>query len=281
MKKIIVLLLLLTAGCNAPTPETSQLSQRIVSLAPAITEILFAIGAGDQVVGVTTYCNYPVAVEKLPRVGNFATIDFEKIISLRPDLVIATRDGNPQEAVVKLRTLGIETLVIGGKSFKDLLSSINLIGRSVNRRREAQSLAGRLEIRWKAIGEKHASTQRPKILLLYGIDPLVAAGKGSLGDELIAQAGGKNIFAGSSKQYVTTEHEKIISLAPEVIVQVTMGSESTQETQEYWSKWYSIPAVKNGRVCVLDPDLITRPGPRIIEGLNLLAKAIHGETTGK
>jgi iron complex transport system substrate-binding protein len=127
----------------------------------------------------------------------------------------------------------------------------------------------------------HAKAERPTTLLLYGVEPLVAAGRGSLGDELIRYAGGRNVFADSAKAYITTDHEKIISLAPEVIVQVTMGTEPSEKARKYWSRWTSIPAVKNGRVHVLAPDLLTRPGPRIIKGLRLLEKAIHGKADGE
>lgn len=269
MRKIIVFLFMLFAGCAAEAPQRPEVPQRIISLAPAITETLFALGAGERVVGVTNYCNYPEAAKKLPNIGDFAMIDFEKVISFKPDLVIATTDGNPREAIEKIQSLGIATRVVHGKSFANLLASVSAIGEAIGSEEEAKKLLSGLRRQWNSVG--------PKTLLLYGVDPLVAAGEGSLGNELIQRAGGSNIFGDSGKTYVTTNHEAIISLAPEVIVQVAMGAESNDRARQYWSRWSAIPAVRDGRVHVLDPDLVTRPGPRIVEALKLLSEVIHPE----
>jgi iron complex transport system substrate-binding protein len=267
-------------GCRAWDGGGEGAGLRVVSLAPAITEILFAAGAGDGVVGVTTYCSYPQEVGKIEKVGDFATLDFEKIVRLKPDLVVATEDGNPRQVVEKLQSLGIRTLVVNGRSFADVISSIFAIGDACGVKGKASALARELEARWARAGRRRGGEPRPATLLLYGIDPLVAAGKGSLGDELITQAGGRNVFGGSEISYVTTEHEQVISLAPEVIVQVAMGTEADRKVHEFWGRWTAIPAVRDGRVYVLDPDLVTRPGPRIIEGLTLLEKVLH-ERGGK
>lgn len=285
MKKIVLLLFAGILGCTAEpsaTPETGVVPQRIVSLAPAITEILYSVGAGNQVVGVTNYCNYPREAGKLPKIGDFAIVDFEKIVALKPDLVIATRDGNPRETVEKIQSLRIPTLVIDSGTFHEALDAIAAIGQAAGRLEAARSLSLELKEQWNAIGEKHKRDVRPTVLLLVGVDPLVAPGRGSLGDDLIRQAGGANIFAGSQKPYVQTDYETIISLAPEVILQSAMGSETTEQAQARWSKWSAIPAVRNGRVHVLDPDLINRPGPRTIEALQLMEKALQdGETADK
>ena len=281
MRKCIFLLMFLLSGCISKVAQEAVVPQRIVSLAPSITEILFAMGAGDKVVGVTTYCNYPKAAKELPKIGNFAAVDFEKIVALKPDLVIVTTDGNPCEVIGKLESLGIRTLVTDSKSFAQLLDSIDAIGKAVGKQEEAQGLLSKLKRDWESIGEKHREGSQSAVLLLYGISPLVAAGEGSLGDELVRQAGGRNIFGDSGRSYVTTDLEKVISLSPEVIIQVAMGSETNEGVREGWSRWSSIPAAKNGRIWVLTPDLITRPGPRIIEGLKLIEKAIHGNGRGK
>lgn len=283
MKKCLVLFIFLLLGCTGEppgVPEAGQVPQRIVSLAPAITEILYAVGAGERVVGVTNYCDYPQEARKLDKIGDFVRPDFEKIVALKPDLVIATRDGNPREAVEKIQSLGIATLVINSKSFRETLEAITVIGHAVGRLEEARNLSAELKKQWNAIGEKHKEGSRPSVLLLVGVNPLVASGKGSLGDDLVRQAGGANIFADSEKAYAQTDYEAIISLAPDVILQSAMGSETSEQVRERWDRWSSIPAVKSGRVHVLNPDLINRPGPRTIEALRLIEKAIHGEKSG-
>jgi iron complex transport system substrate-binding protein len=282
MKKIVLLLLAMVLGCTGEppaAPEASHVPRRIVSLAPAITEILYSIGAGNRVVGVTNYCNYPKEASELPKIGDFAVVDFEKIVALEPDLVIATKDGNPRETVEKIQSLKIPTLVIDSGSFHEALEAITAIGKAAGRLETARSLSANLKERWNAIGEKHKKDVHPTVLLLVGVNPLVASGRGSLGDDLIRQAGGANIFADSEKSYVQTDYEAIISLEPEVILQSAMGSETNEQAQARWSEWSSIPAVRNGRVYVLDPDLINRPGPRSIEALLLIEKAIHGRKT--
>lgn len=278
MRKTVFLILLLAVGCTGSATEKPGNVERIVSLAPAITETLFAIDAGEKVVGVTSYCDYPENVLNLPKVGDFIRPDFEKIVALKPGLVIATTDSSAREAITKLQSLSLKTLAVNSKSFKDMVNSVLVIGRAAGRLKKARQLAADLITQRDVIAARHSKAERPSTLLLYGIEPLVAAGEGSLGNELIDYAGGRNVFADSGNIYVTTGFEKIISLAPEVIVQVAMGTESNHEALKYWAKWTSIPAVKNGRIYILDPDLLTRPGPRIIQGLKLLEQALHGKT---
>jgi iron complex transport system substrate-binding protein len=281
MRHLVVLAMLLVVSCAPRQPGAPDIPQRIISLAPSITETLFAVGAGDKVVGVTNYCNYPEDAKQLPKVGDSAVIDFEKVVSLKPDLVIATYDWSPREAVEKIESLGLRTLIVHTKNFTDMLDSIVAIGEAVGSEKEASALSSRLRSGWGEIQPTVTPASGPHVLLLYGVNPLVAAGKGSLGDELIRQAGGANVFGDSDKAYVTTDYEKVIALGPDVIVQVAMGSETNEEALENWARWTSIPAVREGRVFVLDPDLVTRPGPRIIEALDLLRRAVGSESGGR
>ena len=282
MRKYALLLLLLLPGCTGEppaAPDSGKVPKRIVSLAPAITEILYAIGAGDRVVGVTNYCNYPEEAAKRDKIGDFAIVDFEKIVALEPDLVIATRDGNPRETVEKIQSLGIATLVIDSGSFDQTLEAIKAVGKAVGKHEKANSLSDSLKKQWDETGKKHAEGPRPKVLLLVGVNPLVASGRGSLGDDLVGQAGGKNIFADSGKAYVQTDYETIISLAPDVILQCAMGSETSQQVRDRWNRWSSIPAVKNGRIHVLNPDLVNRPGPRSVR--QSICMRAHVEAEGR
>jgi iron complex transport system substrate-binding protein len=281
MKKIVLLLVLMLAGCAGDHVEPTGSSLRVVSLAPAMTETLFALGAGEMVVGVTRYCNYPEQASRLPKIGDFATVDLESIVRLKPDLVIATTDGNPRETVEKLRSLNIDVLTVGGRTFKDVIDSTVAIGKAIGEEQAARELTGQLKKEWSLVAARHKGKEGPSVLLLVGVAPLVAAGQGSFGDELITQAGGRNIFSDAGKAYVTTNHEAIISLAPEIILQSAMGTETDEQVRKDWSRWSSIPAVRDGRVYVLDQDLLNRPGPRIIEALQLVEKTIHGRESTK
>jgi iron complex transport system substrate-binding protein len=276
MKKIVLLLAVMLAGCAGDPVSEQGSTLRVISLAPAITETLFALGAGEMVVGVTRYCNYPVAAKELPKIGDFASADLESIVRLKPDLVIATTDGNPRETVEKLKSLDINVLTVGGTGFEDILNSTRAIGKAIGREDAARELADRLQEEWNLIGKRYEGREGPSVLLLVGVEPLVAAGEGSIGDELIEQAGGRNVFSDSGKAYVTTNHESIISLAPDIIMQSAMGSETDEQVRKDWSRWSSVPAVKNGKVYVMNQDLLNRPGPRIVEALRHVEKTMHG-----
>ncbi len=281
MKKVILLILLAAIGCSSGPVEPSGQPLRVVSLAPSITEMLFALGAGDMVVGVTTYCNYPEKAKSLPKVGGYATTDLESIIRLKPDLVVATPDGNPREVVEKLESLGIKVLIVGAGNFADVVSSALAVGKAVGMEDAARKLAENLQKEWNLAGRRHEGREGPSVMLLVGIEPLVAAGEGSLGDELIRQAGGRNVFSDSGKEYVVTNHEAVIALAPEIILQSAMGTESDGQVREDWSRWSSIPAVRDGRIYTLEQDLVNRAGPRIIEALHHVEKTIHGDKKSK
>jgi iron complex transport system substrate-binding protein len=250
--------------------------ERIVSLAPSITETLFAIGAGEKLVGVTVYCDYPPQATKIPKIGGLTNIDIEKIIALKPDIVIGTKDGNPIEVFDRLRKLGIDVETFQPKAFQEICDTIAELGRLTGKEREARALCAEMNKKLKEITASRP-VKSPSVLLLYGSDPLVAAGEGSIGDELIRLAGGRNVWEGSPGPYVTTDIENIIAKNPEVILDLSMGTEkdSAEIAQRRWSRWQSVSAVRNRQIYVLDPDLITRPGPRIVEGLALIAQAIR------
>ena len=251
-------------------------SQRIVSLAPSITEILFAVGAGERLVGVTTYCNYPPAATRITKIGGLVNIDIEKIIALKPDIVIGTKDGNPIEVFDRLRKLGIRVETFQPATFQETCESIVELGRLTGKEREARALCAEMNKKLKEITASRPK-RSPSVLLQYGFDLLVVAGEGSIGDELIRLAGGRNVMEGSPGPYLRPDIENVIAKNPEVILELSMGTEkdSAGIAQKRWSRWRSVSAVRNKQIYVLDPDLITRPGPRILEGLALIAQAIR------
>ena len=252
--------------------------KRIVSLAPNITEILFSLGLDEEIVGVSIHCNFPEKAKTKVRVGSYISLDFEKITSLKPDLIIATGAGNTREMVDRLEKLGFQTYAIYPKNFNDILKSIGHIGEVVNREKEARGIIEGLRKRSQRVIELTKGLPRPKVFIQIGDAPIVTVGKGSFADDLIRLAGGENIAGKEKEVYPRFGMEEILKRSPEVIVISSMNPKGDyQKILEEWNRWKTIPAVKNGRIHLIDSDLLDRPSPRIIDGLEELARVLHPE----
>jgi iron complex transport system substrate-binding protein len=252
--------------------------KKIVSLAPNITEILFSLGLDEEIVGVSIHCNFPEKAKSRVRVGSYISLDFERITSLKPDLVIATGAGNTREMVDRLEKLGFKTYVIFPKNFNDILESIAHIGQVVNREKEARGIIEGMRKRSQRVIELTGDLPRPKVFIQIGDAPVVTVGKGSFADDLIRLAGGENVAGKEKEVYPRFGMEEILKRAPEVIVISSMNPKADyQKTFQEWARWKTIPAVKNGRIHLIDSDLLDRPSPRIVDGLEELAKVLHPE----
>jgi len=252
--------------------------KRFVSLAPNITEILFSLGLDEEIVGVSIHCNFPERAKGKVRVGSYISLDFEKITYLKPDLIIATGAGNTRDMVDRLGKLGFQTYVIYPKNFEDILKSIAHIGQVVNREKEARMIIEGMRKRSQKVIELTKGLPRPKVFIQIGDAPIVTVGKGSFADDLIRLAGGENIAGKEKEVYPRFGMEEILKRSPEVIVISSMNPKGDyQRILHEWARWKTIPAVKNGRIHLIDSDLIDRPSPRIIEGLEEIAKVLHPE----
>jgi iron complex transport system substrate-binding protein len=252
--------------------------QRIVSLAPNITEILFYLGLDEEIVGVSIHCNFPEKAKSKVRVGSYISLDFEKITFLKPDLVIATGAGNTRDMVDRLGKLGFPTYVIFPKNFNDILKSIDHLGQVVGREKEAMGIILGIKQRRQRVIELTKGLSGPKVFLQIGEAPIVTVGKGSFADDLIHLAGGENIAGKEKEMYPRLGMEEILKRSPEVILISSMNPKGDyQRVLQEWSRWKMIPAVKNGRVHLIDSDLIDRPSPRIIDGLEEIARILHPE----
>ncbi|MBM4305741.1 MAG: cobalamin-binding protein [Deltaproteobacteria bacterium] len=252
--------------------------KRIVSLAPNITEILFSLGLDEEVVGISIHCNYPEKVKTRPRVGSYISLNFERIVSLKPDLIIATGAGNTKEMVDRLERLGFPTFVIFPKRFDDVIQSILNVGQLVSKEKEALSMTESMSKRKGRIIELTRGLSGPKVFLQIGESPIVTVGKGSFADDLIRLAGGENVAGNDREMYPRLGMEEILKRSPEVILISSMrpGGDYERALRE-WERWKTIPAVKQGRIHLIDSDLIDRPSPRIIDGLEEMARWIHPE----
>jgi iron complex transport system substrate-binding protein len=252
--------------------------KRIVSLAPNVTEILFGLGLDEEIVGVSIHCNFPEKAKSKVRVGSYISLDFEKIASLNPDLIIATGAGNTRDMVDRLGKLGFQTYVVYPKNFKDILLSIAHIGQVVNRGKKAKAIIEGMRRRSERVIELTQDLPRPKVLVQIGDVPIVTVGKGSFADDLVRLAGGENIAGKEKEVYPRLGMEEILKRSPEVIVISSMDPKGDyQKILQEWTRWKTIPAVKNGRIYLIDSDLLDRPSPRIIDGLEELARVLHPE----
>lgn len=251
---------------------------RIVSLAPSITECLFALGLDEEIVGVTRFSNYPPQAAFRPKVGTYVQINLERVLSLRPDLVLAIRDGNPRGAVERLTDMGLSVYVVDPRTMKGLFRTLESLGEILHRQKAAVGIVGRLTGRLERIQNILTGSRRPRVLLQVGIDPLVTVGKGTLQDQLIELAGGENVSAKDPIPYPTLSIERVLEARPEVIIVSSMvGKTDAMQELQRWRRWENLPAVLHGRLHVIDGDLIDRPSPRILDGLEEMVTMIHPE----
>ena len=251
--------------------------QRIVSMAPNHTQILYALGLGDKVVGVTEYCNYPPEAQEKPKVGGFSNIDLEQVVGLDPDLVLGT-SLHAQSVEPALVERGLKVVLINPETVEDVLEKIVLVGRVTGREGAAIALSAALRGRIEATMEKvQEAENKPRVYWELSND-LYTAGPGSFIDDLIVRAGGINIAADAKEQWPQLNLEALILADPEVIVLADHPYGETAEVVKARPGWADISAVKNDRIVeVLDDDLVSQPGPRVAEALEFVAKVLHPE----
>ena len=252
--------------------------ERIISLAPSITEILFFLGLGDRVVGVTRFSYYPTEATLKPKVGSYINVNVEKIISLSPDLVIGTADGNNPGVVNLLEQAGIPVFIVNPRNLRQVIETIAILGRVCGLPEKARSLSDGLSRRVDEILEKTRDRKKPLVFLQINLKPIMTVNKHTFHHDLINLAGGRNMTENEPMTYPRISLEEVIKRKPEVIIISSMERGGRfEKARQGWSRWTSIPAVKNGRVHLIDSDLIDRPSPRIIGGLEAMARIIHPE----
>jgi len=252
--------------------------QRIVSLAPSITEIIYELGQEHRLAGVTRFSDFPTEAAKLPRVGSYVQLDLERIIALKPDLCLATKDGNPRTVVERLESLQIPVYVVNPRSLDSVMETVVEIGALLNAGNKAKSLVQNMRSRIQRVRFLVAKApNRPRVFYQVGIFPIVSTGSDTFIHELILLAGGENLAAGF-KAYPRFSREQVLTLSPEVFIISSMArGEVFERVKEEWSRWTSIPAVRNQRIFLVDSSLFDRPTSRLLDGLELLVRLIHPE----
>lgn len=252
--------------------------QRIVSLAPNITEILYVLGLGERLVGVTQFSSYPPEASLKPKVGSYINLNVEKIISLSPELVIGTVDGNNPGVVSLLEQAGIQVFIVNPRKVKQIIDTIASIGEVCGVNEKADIVVGQLNRRVNRIIRSIASRERPLVFLQINVRPIMTVNRNTYHHDLIRLAGGRNMAEDESITYPRISLEEVIRRKPDVIIVSSMERGGRfEKARQAWLRWKSIPAVKNNRVHLIDSDLIDRPSPRIIDGLEAMARIIHPE----
>lgn len=257
---------------------------RIISLGPNITEILFALGVGEQVVGVTSYCNYPEAAKSRKNVGNYITPNIESVLALKPDLIIAPIEGNlnASPSLLQLSELGLRVVYIKYNTFDEIPAMIIKMGNLVGATEKAKELVTEFKLKVTGVQERAKKyIGRPLTLMVIDrtLSRLVCSGPGSFQADMLRLAGGHIFPPKAQKLYPSLTLELILKAKPEVIIESNMAGVSLEEQKkqalEFWGRWKEIPAVRTGRIYLIDSDIIDRLGPRAADGLVKLTELLH------
>ena len=251
--------------------------RRVLSLAPSLTEMLFAIGLDDQIVGVTNFCNYPPAAADKPKVG-YTQPNLESLLSLSPDMVAAPGELLRADVLAKLEALKVPTFIFEAKSLEHVLAHIHTLGRIFERSTAADALTRHMRERIAEVSRRVQTVERKRVLYVLSSHPLITVGPNSYIHQMIELAGGINVAAGTSGAYPRLSMETVLEKDPEILVFPVGSTESVPEhEQQTWKRWTGLSAVQRHRLHVVSSDALNRPGPRVVDGLEQLAQVIHPE----
>jgi iron complex transport system substrate-binding protein len=259
--------------------QSSKKPERIVTLAPNLTEIVFELGLGPRVAAVTSDSDFPAEAKSKVKIGNFWRPDIEAIIAAKPDLILALPSEHQIEITENLRQSGYQVLRVKLETIEELKSGICDIGKAASCQEQANKLAEKIEQQINSIKEKNIHKKKPKVLWVVQAEPLRVAGVNTFLNDIIELAGGRNAVGETIQQYPSLSYEQLLAAAPEVIIHSTMTTGAIEKEQEaarsFWSKHESLPAVKSGRIYAVDSDVTLRLGPRLPEGVKTIADLLH------
>lgn len=250
---------------------------RVVSLAPSITEMLFALGLDEQIVGVTEFCDFPDAAKAKPKIG-YANPNLESLLALRPELIVAPREFHRANVLAKLEELKIPVMLLEATSVENIFSHLHTLGRIFDRSPVAHAMTQAMRTRMAEISGRTAQLPRVRVLYVINSQPLITVGPGSYIHQMIGLAGGINIASGASAPYPRLTMETVLKENPEVLI-FPMGSVETvpRSEQQEWRRWTTLTAVQQNRLHEVSADALNRPGPRVMDGLEALVRVIHPE----
>lgn len=249
--------------------------QRMISLAPNLTEILFALELGDRVVGVTRFCDYPEAAKQKEQVGDTLQPNLERIIALKPDLVLITTSSQLENITRQLDQLSIPVYVTNPRTVREVVSSIRTLGEVTGAAAKGQAIAVDMERRIEETERMAQSAPKVRVFYVLQIAPLITAGKKTFINDLINLSGGASISGEEATDYPQYSRETVIARAPEVIVAPAVHGAEFVSGKDLQRDFAVTPAIKMNRIVWVNPDWVDRPGPRIVDGLEQLAKGLH------
>lgn len=255
------------------TVELPAPAERILSLVPAVTEILFTLNLQDRIVAATDSCDYPPAAGQLPKVGEYANPGIENILLFKPDLVFASAGMNSPNLVKRLETLGIPVYVVYSHSVAETLKTISAIGELTARQNEAAAAVREITGRLDWISGKLAQRPKPSVLTCIMLQPLTVAGPDTFIDDIISHAGGINIVAAGPSRYPTWGKEALLTLNPDAIIVSSYPGQPDPLT--FFNQWPQLQAVRDRRIAHIEADWLHRPGPRMVLGIEAMARALH------
>jgi len=264
------------AGTAPPGAAVPHAAQRIVSLTPALTETLFAVGAGSRVVGVTQFCDFPPQAKTLPKIGGYVNPSVEAVLALKPDLVVVSPGPGNRDAALAMRRAGLRVEIVPAETLEESLAAIESVARLTGDEAAGRNVASAVRARMDAVSRRVAGRPRVRALFCIQTDPIIVAGRDTLPSQLLELAGGTNVI--DAVRYPRVDVEAVAAAKPALILQARMDLASGDAHDEalFWKRWPSIPAVAQGRVVVLPDDLTLRPGPRVGEAVEELASILDG-----
>ncbi|MBA4372650.1 MAG: cobalamin-binding protein [Thermodesulfovibrio sp.] len=271
-KPATLFLILLLFFCAIPSSSYGEASRRIISLAPNITEILFSLGLGDRIIGVTTFCDYPEEARKKPKVGGMWNPSLEAILNLKPDLVAVSTNGNHKEFEERLRSMGIKTYIFTARRLSELPRDLREAGQAFGAGQRAEVLAQEIEATLSRF-KKPAPLRKKRVFFIVWPDPLVAAGPGTLIDDVLNLLGAENVAGKARVSYPKYSIEELLRQAPDIIVIGDMREGIQKMSEGLLKRLKSVPAVKNNKVFYIGDDLY-RLGPRTPKGIEDLSRLL-------
>jgi len=253
------------------------LPRRIVSLVPGVTEMLYAIGAEDRLVGRTDFCDYPPEARSKASVGGTVSPSLEVLVTLKPDLVVATSAGNSDETRRQLERLRVPLYLVDPHGLSDVFRTMTRLGALTEREGRAADVVAGLERRVRAVAVRVAALPRPRVLYVVWPEPLIVPGRGAAVTELIELAGGESVSADGPEGYPRYSVEAAVARGPEVIILARHGAGTAPYAREKWERFADLPAIRAGRLHAVDGDLFHRFGPRVVDALEILARLLHPE----
>lgn len=255
------------------TVTLEQPARRIISLAPHVTEQLFAIGVGDRIIGAVDYSDYPEQAKTLPRVGGYSRLDLERILALNPDLVVGWKSGNDARQLTRLQQLGLKVYLSEPRHLDDIASGMERLGKLSGAVKQAAEVAETFRRGIASLRKQHQGVTLLRVFYQIWNRPLMTVNGKHLISDVISLCGGDNIFANVDSLTPSVSEESVLAANPQVIIVSGMGSERPEWLDD-WRRWPQLAAVKNKQLYVIPPDIIQRATPRLLQGAERMCQLL-------